>query len=160
MPNYTPPPQCPVCSAPVTGEANRCPQCQTELSDYLSLYYAPDMLWNQAAKALARGNPRSAYDALAAAHYLRPHDLDIVLELARLAEESGDLVGAMEKMALAMQENEDPAFMEEFNRLAALQEENQRMVQNNAAAEKIMEGLQVMIDAAASNAVRKALLNP
>jgi len=115
---------CPICMANIPAEQSACAQCGTDLKGYLSVYWAPDILYNEAEQLLLEGEARTAYDKLAAAHFLRPHDVGIVTAMAECAEQAGDVQGALEKIALAMVDAPDnPTFQYEFARLNALLEE-------------------------------------
>ena len=146
--------QCPICSASIVPHRLSCPQCKADLSAYLSVYYAPDMLYNEAVELAAEGDHRTAYDKLAAAHYLRPHDMEIVTAMAHCAEKKTDFQDAMEKLALALVKSQDPLLKQEYARLSALWEEAQ--VRERGFQEMSAE-LKALISAAAHEALKEVL---
>jgi tetratricopeptide (TPR) repeat protein len=118
---------CPVCSANIAGqETIECPKCHVDLSAYLAVHYTPDMLFNEAMQLIDSGEFRVAYDKLAAAHFMRPYDSEIIAQMARCCELVGDYLGAMEKLAILLVDNEDDSIKKEYERLNTLLEEQTR----------------------------------
>ena len=112
---------CPICGTGVAMDESACPKCSAELTEYISVYYTPDLLYNEAEVLIESGEYREAYDKLAAAHYMRPGDTEIVRRMAYCAEAIGDYLGAMEKLARLLAEAvaPDAALTMQFNGAAA-----------------------------------------
>jgi|GEM_PF-3094281 len=146
--------QCPVCSGVLPDEQTTCSQCGIDLTHYLSVYYAPDILYNEAVKLIEQGEYRSAYDSLAAAHYMRPHDTEIIAHMAICAENTGDILGAMEKLAVAMAEMDDPALMQEYMRLNGILEKDQK---TEAADRERMDRMFDIVKGIIADATREAI---
>ena len=123
------PAMCPVCSTNVTGQQTDCPKCGVDLSAYLAISYTPDILFNEAMQLADEREFRTAYDKLAAAHFLRPHDTEIVVWMSRCLELAGDYAGAMEKLAMLLVDGDDVTVREEYTRLSALYEKQKRREQ-------------------------------
>jgi tetratricopeptide (TPR) repeat protein len=120
------PAMCPICSATIAVQETACSKCHTDLSAYLAVQYAPDLLYNEAAALIESGDFRAAYDKLAAAHYMRPHDAEIVVAMSQCCELSGDYMGAMEKLAMLIVNNESDSLKQEYERLNVCLEEQKR----------------------------------
>ena len=118
---------CPVCASVLIDQETKCPSCGTDLDVYSSLFYTPDLLYNEAVDLLQKQEYNSAIDKLAIAHYLRPADKEIVLMMAKSAELSGNIVLAMEKMAVLLvgDYNVSEEAAKEFERLTTAYEQQE-----------------------------------
>jgi len=154
---------CPVCSANVAGQKIDavCPKCQVDLSAYLAVQYTPDILYNEAVRLAEGGEIRAAYDKLAAAHYLRPHDTEIIIEMSRCLELIGDYMGAMEKIAtLIIMTGGNDSFKQEYERLNALLVE-QRRDENlpSVLDQNMFDELKVLIRQAMRESVKEIIIS-
>ncbi len=132
---------CPVCNSNFSQtdtSFSNCQKCGEDLTAFLSISYAPDMLVNQAVKLIESGDYRMAYDKLSAAHYLRPHDNEIVLEMARICELIEDYQGAMEKIAILLSDSDDEKIKEEYIRLNKLLQASEKLKKADAKAREQM----------------------
>jgi len=141
---------CPICSANIAENETSCPKCRADLSIYLALFYSPDILFNEALKLIEAEQYRQAYDKLAAAFYMRPHDLEIMTAMAKCREICGDYVGAMEKIALAMVKSENPALKQEYGRLNSLLEAQAAKSKKETETVAIVENLKNALKAVLS----------
>ena len=118
---------CPICASIVTENKTKCPSCGADLDIYSSLFYTPDLLYNEAVDLLQKQEYNTAIDKLAIAHYLRPADKEIILMMAKAAELSGNMVLAMEKMAILLvgDYNVSEEAAKEFERLTAAYEQQE-----------------------------------
>ncbi|MCL2697082.1 MAG: hypothetical protein FWE74_03245 [Oscillospiraceae bacterium] len=136
---------CPVCNTN-TGKQNDCPKCKANLSQFISVHYAPDILINEAIELVGAKEYRAAYDKLAAAHYLRPHDNEIVAEMARICEIIGDFRGAMEKIAALVVNSDNPELKDEYARLdLKLRKQQEKEKADTEAAERMLGEIKALI---------------
>jgi hypothetical protein len=67
---------CPLCAASVEVEARACSSCGTDLREYATVHYHPDVLFNDALRRLGRGQHAEAAALLAAVASWRPDDAE------------------------------------------------------------------------------------
>jgi len=137
---------CPICSAVISGSYTKCQSCGTGLETYVSLFYTPDLLYNEAITLINKKEYYAAADKLAAAHHLRPSDKEIILLMAKCAELSGAPLNAMEKLAILLSDDNSTSVetAEEFERLNGAYEQQQQDIRlekavSSLAAERFAE---------------------
>lgn len=137
---------CPICASALAEKECLCKNCGAELSLYRSLFYAPDLLYNEAAELMKEKEFSTAYDKLAAAHYLRPSDVGIMTAMAECAESMKDYLNAMEKTAMAIAESDDPQLVQNYERLSKLfREQEEKKQSDKEEREKMHQELKEVV---------------
>lgn len=146
---------CPICTRELEKNEGVCRDCGADLHLYRSLFYAPDLLFNEAQHLLEEEDYCEAYDKLAAAHYLRPSDREILLAMADCARKMKNYRNALEKVMGLYVDSEEPELklrMEELEKLYREQQENEKVTEEfwikirQTLSEEIQKVLQDAVD--------------
>lgn len=146
---------CPICTTELERDACVCKDCGADLSLYRSLFYAPDLLFNEALRLMEEEDYCEAYDKLAAAHYLRPTDGEILLAMADCAQKMKNYQNALEKVMRLYVDSEEEGLKlrsEELEKLYKEQQEYEKLTEEfwlrirQAVSEEIQDALQEAVD--------------
>lgn len=88
---------CPICGFENERSAEKCLHCGENLSQYLKVYYAPDILYNEAVDFINSENYIAAAECLAAASKMKPSDKGILVTLVRVYILQGYYDAALDK---------------------------------------------------------------
>ena len=89
---------CPRCKYKNKNEETACSNCGENLESYAELYYAPDLLYNQALKMIEQEDYSSAQEYLSTAYRLNPGDTDIIELLIDLYIYKKDYNSALDRL--------------------------------------------------------------
>lgn len=105
--------QCPICNQDVPEKALTCEKCHTNLTEYMSVYYRPDALFNEALSEIRRARYDKAESLLSSAHFYRPEDREVTFTLARCAARNNNHQKAADLVLELMEEDEENEMLPE-----------------------------------------------
>ena len=126
---------CPICAAEVAAAEQNCPSCKSELSEYIQIYYQPDILYNDALTRMRQGDYESACLLLSRASAGRPEDAGIRELWMQACYSAGDLKKALDLILDLMDGDGSGELSRQYECILKEYE------QAGSSAEQIMKGL-------------------